>query len=69
MKGLYDVGGSLSFLIASTGVDPDAYYSVLDEEIDSKIYEKYLPHLTSSTISKMMMLQEDLKRIPQQTIQ
>lgn len=52
MKGLYDVGGSLSFLIASTGVDPDAYYSVLDEEIDSKIYEKYLPHLTSSTISK-----------------
>lgn len=52
MKGLYDVGGSLSFLIASTGVDPDAYYSVLDEEIDNKIYEKYLPHLTSSTISK-----------------
>lgn len=52
MKGLYDVGGSLSFLIASTGVDPDAYFSVLDEEIDSKIYEKYLPHLNSNTISK-----------------
>ena len=30
----------------------DSYYSVLDEEIDNKIYEKYLPHLTSSTISK-----------------
>ncbi|MFR1944790.1 MAG: hypothetical protein ACLS20_05780 [Faecalimonas umbilicata] len=52
MKGLYDVGGSLSFLIASTGVDPDAYFSVLDEEIDNKIYEKYLPHLNSNTISK-----------------
>lgn len=52
MKGLYDVGGSLSFLIASTGVDPDAYFSVLDEEIDYKIYEKYLPHLNSNTISK-----------------
>lgn len=52
MKGLYDVGGSLSFLVASTGVDPDAYFSVLDEEIDNKIYEKYLPHLNSNTISK-----------------
>ena len=52
MKGLYDVGGSLSFLIASTGVDPDAYFSVLDEEIDNKIYETYLPHLNSNTISK-----------------
>lgn len=52
MKGLYDVGGSLSFLVASTGVDPDAYFSVLDEEIDTKIYEKYLPHLNSNTISK-----------------
>ena len=52
MKGLYDVGGSLSFLIASTGVDPDAYFSVLDEEIDNKIKKKYLPHLNSNTISK-----------------
>lgn len=52
MKGLYDVGGSLSFLVASTGVDPDAYFSVLDEEIENKIYEKYLPHLNSNTISK-----------------
>lgn len=52
MKGLYDVGGSLSFLIASTGIDPESYFSVLDEEIENKIYEKYLPHLTSSTISK-----------------
>lgn len=52
MKGLYDVGGSLSFLIASTGVDLDAYLSVLDNEINEGFFEKYLPHLTSSTISK-----------------
>ena len=51
MKRLYDVGGSMTFLIASAGVDPDAYMSVLDEEIENKIYDKYLPHLTSSTIS------------------
>lgn len=52
MKGLYDVGGSLTYLIASTGVDPDAYYGVLDEEIENKIYDKYLPHLTNATLSK-----------------
>ena len=52
MKSLYDVGGSLSFLIASTGVDVDAYLAVLDNEIESGYFEKYLPHLTSSTISK-----------------
>ncbi|WP_243207065.1 hypothetical protein [Mediterraneibacter hominis] len=52
MKGLYDVGGSLSFLIASTGVDIDAYLSTLDNEIDNGYFKKYLPHLTNSTISK-----------------
>lgn len=52
MKSLYDVGGSLSFLIASAGVDVDAYLAVLDDEIAEGYFNKYLPHLTSSTISK-----------------
>lgn len=52
MKDLYGVGGSLTFLLASAGVDVDVYYSVMDEEIENKIYDKYLPHLTSATISK-----------------
>lgn len=52
MRSLYnEAGGSLSFLLASTGVDPDAYLSVLDEEIDNKIFEKYLPHMTSYTFN------------------
>lgn len=45
MKSLYtEAGGSLSFLIASTGVDPDVYLSTLNMEIDEGYYEKYLPH-------------------------
>lgn len=53
MKDLYmSASGSLTFLIASTGVDPDVYLSVLDSEIEEGYFEKYLPHLTSSTISK-----------------
>ena len=30
----------------------NSYLSVLDEEIENGIYEKYLPHLTANTISK-----------------
>lgn len=52
MKSLYDCGGSLSFLVASTGVDIDAYFAALDSEIDEGYFDKYLPHLTSATISK-----------------
>lgn len=53
MKDLYSsASGSMTFLIASTGVDPDTYYDVLDSEIEEGIYEKYLPHQTSYTISK-----------------
>ena len=52
MKDLYGVGGSLTFLIASTGADVDAYYSVMDDEIENNIYEKYVPHLTNATLSK-----------------
>lgn len=45
-------GGSLSFLIASAGIDPDAYFSVLDQEIEDGIFERYKPHETSYTLSK-----------------
>ena len=55
--------GSMTFLIASTGVDPDIYYDVLDSELEDGIYDKYLPHLTSYTTSKMIMLVADLKQI------
>lgn len=50
MKDLYtSASGSMTFLIASTGVDPDIYYNVLDSEIEDGIYEKYLPHQTAWT--------------------
>lgn len=52
-KTLYsEASGSLSYLVASAGINPDAYFAVLDEEIEDGIYERYLPHLTSSNISK-----------------
>lgn len=52
MKTLYtEASGSLSFLIAAGGVDPDLYLSVLDDEIDNGVFEKYLPHQTSHTLS------------------
>ena len=50
MKDLYtSASGSMTFLIASTGVDPDIYYDVLDSEIEDGIYEKYIPHQTAWT--------------------
>jgi len=50
MKDLYtSASGSMTFLIASTGVDPDVYMSVMDSEIEDGIYEKYLPHQTAWT--------------------
>lgn len=53
MKSLYcEASGSISFLVASTGVDVDAYFAVLDDEISNGIYEKYQPHQTSYTLSK-----------------
>ena len=53
MKSLFtDACGSISFLVASTGVDVDAYFAVLDSEIEDGIYDKYLPHQTSYTLSK-----------------
>lgn len=53
MRSLFtECGGSISFLVASTGVDVDAYFAVLDDEIANGIYEKYQPHKTSYTMSK-----------------
>ena len=52
-KTLYsEASGSLSYLVASAGINPEAYFNVLDEEIEDGIYERYLPHLTSSNVSK-----------------
>jgi hypothetical protein len=52
MKSLYtEASGSMRFLIASTGIDPDSYLSVLDEEIAEGYFEKYLPHQTSFTFN------------------
>lgn len=53
MKTLYlQASGSLTFLIASSGISPDVYFNILDEEYDNKIFDKYIPHLTSNNISK-----------------
>ena len=50
MKDLYTTAaGSMTFLVASTGVDVDIYYDVLDSELEEGIYEKYLPHQTAWT--------------------
>lgn len=52
MKGLYmDAGGSIKFLIASTGTDPDIYLSVMQDELDEGIFDKFKPHQTSYTMS------------------
>lgn len=53
MKSLYlECGGSYTFLCAASGISPDVYFNILDEEIDNKIFDKYLPHQTSYTLSK-----------------
>ena len=53
MKSLYlECGGSYTFLCAASGISPDIYFNILDEEIDNKIFDKYLPHQTSYTLSK-----------------
>lgn len=51
-KELYLEGcGSLSLWIASCGISPDAYFALLDEELENNIYDKYKPHQTSYTLS------------------
>jgi len=51
-KELYLEGsGSLSLWVASCGISPDAYFALLDEELENNIYDKYKPHQTSYTYS------------------
>jgi len=50
MKELYTLGhGSLSAWIASTGISPEAYLSLMEMEKIEKWDEKFKPHLTSFT--------------------
>lgn len=52
MKTLYsEAKGSLTFLIASTGISPDIYMSVLDYEVEKDYENKYPVHNTSWTQS------------------
>ena len=52
MMQLYtNCGGSLSFAVASTGVDPDIYLSVLKNETADGLYDFIKPHPTSYTMS------------------
>lgn len=52
MKSLYmEASGSLTYLIASTGLDPELYLNVLDEEYESGLFDKYEPHKTAYTKS------------------
>lgn len=53
MKTLYsEAGGSYRFLVASAGIDPDVYLSVLRDEYSEGIFDMITPHETSYTISK-----------------
>ena len=53
MKTLYsEASGSLTFLVASSVIDPDVYFNILDQEIEDGIYDRYKPHETSYTLSK-----------------
>lgn len=52
MQALYtNAAGSMTMLIASTGVSPEIYYSLLNDEHENKIYDKFKPHQTSYTLS------------------
>ena len=52
MKTLYtDAAGSLTFLIAASGVDSDVYLSTMESELEEGLFEKFLPHQTSYTMS------------------
>lgn len=52
MKTLYtEASGSLTFLIAASGVDPDVYLAMCDHEIEEGYFDKYQPHQTAYTQS------------------
>ena len=52
MRHLYtECGGSLSAVVASTGMNIDSYLSLMDWERAQRFEEKYPPHVTSYTAS------------------
>ena len=52
MKDLYNtIGGSMGAYIAACGIEPEAYYALLDEEYANDLFEKYPPHKTSFNTS------------------
>ena len=51
-KALYLEGsGSISLWAAACGISSDVFFALLDEEIESGVYDKYKPHQTSHTMS------------------
>lgn len=68
-KDLYlSAGGSLSFLVASAGIDPEAYFGVLDQEIEDGVFQRYVPHMTSYTMSSKEEVKEMDKDIGRPSI-
>ena len=52
LKDLYMVaGGSRTYMIAASGVDPTDYLSICDEEISDDLDTKYPPHVTAYNLS------------------
>lgn len=50
MKDLYlTAGGSRTFMIAASGINPSDYFSVCDEEVYDDLDNRYPPHITSYT--------------------
>lgn len=64
MKMYTSAGGSLTFLVASTGVSPEVYYSLLNEEHDNDIFNKFKPHQTSYTLSSSDVDNDEAGRPP-----
>lgn len=51
-KELYLQGcGSISLWAAACGIEPEAFFTILDSEKEDGIYDKYKPHATSYTLS------------------
>ena len=55
MKDLYMTsGGSRTYMIAASGINPEDYMSVCDEEVSDDLDNKYQPHATAYTLSDSM---------------
>ena len=52
MKDLYMTsGGSRTYMIAASGVDPTDYFAICDEECSDDLDSKYQPHVTAYNLS------------------